>query len=341
MDDLKTKSFWERKEGFTGMMVLAACGVGLIFALPFISAVLGMLITILGQTIAVAALSAVVFGIGFLVLDPTVRNLVSYAFKLVMRKLTGAFVQIDPIGIMRIYIKKLEGWRDEIFRSKGKVQGQIVALTDLIKKNKGIYEESMKKAKYARDNNLEFAVNTNTRQAGRMEKLTNEQYAPMLLQLQGHLRMLNKFYDLSGNVIEDITNEVDAEEQKRKTMKAVYSAMSASKKILNMMKGGSDKDLYNAAMEYTLEDYNTKMGEIGSFLDSSKSFIDNMDMENGIYKQEGLDKLKEWEAKDTGVLLPSAEKAQLLEYTTTSNGDYYTAPLPATADYSSMLVRKK
>ena len=49
------------------------------------------------------------------------RNLVWYMYKSVMRWITGIFVQIDPIGILKSYI-------DDLRSNLGKMNSQIAAL---------------------------------------------------------------------------------------------------------------------------------------------------------------------------------------------------------------------
>src|ERR1700744_3233176 len=104
----KVKSFWSRPEGTTGMITLAAGGVGLFFVLKlFGDAILGGLntgIDILGKGLTFGALGLVFAAFLFLVTTSKVQTLVSYMFKSAMRAVTGTFVEIDPIGIMKGYI---------------------------------------------------------------------------------------------------------------------------------------------------------------------------------------------------------------------------------------------
>ena len=65
--------------------------------MAFASHTLGLVITLL-------ALGAIIY----MVLDPKMRALVSYLYKSIMRWVTGVFVTIDPIGILKNYIEDLE-----------------------------------------------------------------------------------------------------------------------------------------------------------------------------------------------------------------------------------------
>lgn len=339
MPEQKKKSFWERPEGTTGMLALAAGGGALWFAAPAILAFVTTLTAIVGQTIMLVILGVILFALFSLITNKKVRTLVSYMFKSAMRKVTGVFVEIDPIGIMKSYVEELQNKRETMGVSRDKLMGQIRVLERKINATNDKFETAMSiAAKASKEGNTgTFRVHAN--QAGRMEKLNKTSYVPMLTQLQVHLRALNKFYDVTGTVISDLANEVEAREEERKVILDSHSAMMAAKQILN---GGTDsRELFDQAMEYVVEDYGMKMGEIDSFLESSKSFVDGLDMQNGVYEDAALKRIQEWEAKGDSILLGNS-KAQLLEHTTL-NSTLFTqigAPSPVTIqqdDYERLL----
>jgi hypothetical protein len=79
-------------------LFLAAIIGGLGFLLFKFSA---QILAMLSNTIGIVALLAVLGLIIYMVLDPKWRTLVSYMYKSVMRWVTGIFVTIDPIGILK------------------------------------------------------------------------------------------------------------------------------------------------------------------------------------------------------------------------------------------------
>ncbi|MCC7244637.1 MAG: hypothetical protein IT269_03070, partial [Saprospiraceae bacterium] len=100
MNDLqpvKPKNFWERPEGVTGGVFLAAILLGGGYLLYTI---LPVLITLAQNTLYLAGILAALAAVVYMVLDPKMRNLVWYMYKSVMRWITGVFVEIDPIGIL-------------------------------------------------------------------------------------------------------------------------------------------------------------------------------------------------------------------------------------------------
>lgn len=334
----KRKSFWERPEGTTGMIALAAGGVGLFFALPTLTALMAGLITLLGQTVAVVALCILLAAILFLVTNKQVRTAVSYMFKSAMRKITGVLVEIDPIGIMKSYIEDLKKKRVIMLDAKDTLNGQITILEAKIKKNDTGYNNAMATAKVAKDKGMHGQVTVNSRQAGRLQKLNEESFRPLLAKMQVHLRALNKYYEVTGTVIDDLGNEIEARKMERDMIMASYSAMSAAKKIL--MGGGAQKELFDQAMDYVVEDYGLKLGAIESFIDNSKGFVEGLDLQNGVYEEDALRKLEAWENKADDILLGTAEKQKLVEHTINSPM-YQGIGVPAAhVDYSQLISRK-
>ena len=46
-------------------------------------------------------------------------------YKSMMRSVTGVFVNIDPIGILKSYVEELEGNLVEMRKQIGKLRGQV------------------------------------------------------------------------------------------------------------------------------------------------------------------------------------------------------------------------
>jgi hypothetical protein len=305
-------------------------------------AILGLLTTltaIVGQAITLTILGVVLFILLNVVFNSKVQTLVRYMFKSAMRKITGLFIEIDPIGIMKNYVSDLTDKRETMAKSRDRLRGQITVLEREIKANNSAYESSMAQAKIAHEKGNTSVFSVSSRQAGRLEKLNKESFEPLLAQMNVHLRALNKYYDVTGVVIEDLNNEVRAREKERKMMFESYSAMKAAKAILQ---GGTDeRQLYDQAMEYVVEDYGMKLGEIESFIENSKGFVDGLDIQNGVYEADALAKLQEWEKSADSVLL-GKEKAKMLEMSTATSVINTGIGLqsPASFDYTSLLKQK-
>lgn len=95
--NIKTKLLG-KPEGKTGAFFLIALLGGLAYVLFKFSA---QILLMLQNTLGIVALLAILGVIIYMVLDPKWRTLASYFYKSIMRWITGIFVTIDPIGILK------------------------------------------------------------------------------------------------------------------------------------------------------------------------------------------------------------------------------------------------
>jgi hypothetical protein len=333
------KSFWERPEGNTGMIVLALGATGLWFAKDALLSGVTTLRSLVNETIFLTISGVALFLLLNIIFNPRVQNLVTYGFKSIMRLITQAFVEIDPIGIMRSYVDRMKDKREVMSTLRDKLKGQLRIIDQKIKDNSTGYDNAMKMVKVAKEQGKTAALTVQSRQAGRLEKLNAETYLPLKAQMEAHLRAANKYHEVTGIVIEDLENEVTAQSDRRKMMTASYGVMKAAKSI--MSSGGTERELFDQAMEYVVEDYGMKLGEIEQFIENSQPFVDGLDMQNGMYEASALERLQAWEAKADGILLSPKDKQQLqLENAPTAAAFNFAIGSPAAVDYDA-LIRKQ
>ena len=100
----KIKPFWSRPEGVTGtiILMLLAAITGYV-AFTATAAVVSFLTSTAGTVLSLLVLGTVIF----LAIDKNGRNILRYMFQNAMRWLTGLFVNIDPIGVLKSYIQDL------------------------------------------------------------------------------------------------------------------------------------------------------------------------------------------------------------------------------------------
>lgn len=343
-DNFKLKSFWERPEGTTGMLTLGLLGLGGFFLLqailPAILAFLGLAVAVVGKTILLVISCAVLAALLYVLTNKKFLTLCSYMFKSVMRKITSMFVEIDPIGIMKNYIDDLKDRQVDMDVAINKLNGQVKICQRAIATNEQKYEQAMATAAEAKKQEKAGAFQVHARQAGRLEKLNNASLIPMLKTMEVHLRALRKYREVTDTVILDLNNEVDARKQEREMILASHSAMRSAIRILN---GDPDKkELFDQAMEYVVHDYGMKLGEIENFIETSKGFVEGLDLQNGVYEAEALKRLQEWETKADSILLGDGKRL-LLEQATMNQpitANIGREPVTIEGDYTKFFERK-
>ncbi|MBK8082321.1 MAG: hypothetical protein IPK25_19840 [Saprospiraceae bacterium] len=89
----------------------------------------------LQNTLGIVALLAILGVIIYMVLDPKWRTLASYFYKSIMRWITGIFVTIDPIGILKNYISDLESNLNKMGGQLDNLRGQMRKLLTIVDDN--------------------------------------------------------------------------------------------------------------------------------------------------------------------------------------------------------------
>lgn len=302
------KSFWQRPEGTPGMIFLAAAivgaGIGLYHLLPYI-------ITLLTNIYTALALIAGLGVIFVLATDKRFRTLLWYFYKMAMRKLTAAFVQIDPIGILETYVEDLHKKSFKMQEQITQLSGQRGKLKKQIDKESERMVESIELAKSAQRQNRDRAVVTlHGNKAARSEKTVKK--LTDLYKTMGILEeVIKKMHKASKFMIEDTEDKVKHMKIEREAVLKSHSVMKTARAIIA---GDNDKKmLFDQAMEYVVDDIGMKLGEMDSFMEQSQTFMENMDIQNGVFEARGAQMLEEWDKKISTILLEEGTDYTVLD----------------------------
>jgi len=297
MKNITSKSFWQKPEGKTGMIGLIAMITGggylLYKALPFL----------ISLTENLLYLSFLLLGLGaliYVILDPKIRNLIFYLYKSVIRGITGMFIQINPIGILKSYIDELRSNLKNMNKQLAVVKGQMQRLKMLIEENKKTIANNLKLASKAKESDKEAIMILKSRKAGRLQE-SNFRLDDLYKKLELLYRVLLKMFENSEIMLEDIEDQVMVKEQERKAIRASHSAM---KSAMNIIAGNSDKrEMFDQALEAIADDVSMKIGEMERFMEMSSNFMDSIDLQNGVFEEEGLQLLEKWEKEGISLIL--------------------------------------
>ena len=301
--EFKPKTFWQKPEGTTGAVFL----MGIIGALGYVLFKFSaQILAMLSNTIGIVALLAILGAIIYMVLDPKWRTLVSYMYKSVMRWITGVFVTIDPIGILKNYISDLQDNLTKMGTQIGGLKGQMRKLITIVEENNKEISNNMAIARKAKEQGNESAMLLSSRKAARLQE-SNEKYTALHNKMSILYRVLTKMYSNSEILLEDTTDQVKVKEQERKAIRASHSAMRSA---MSIIKGDADKRaMFDQAMEVIADDVANKVGEMERFMEMSSDFMNSIDLQNGVFEEQGMKMLEEYEQKSTLLLLGGKEKS--------------------------------
>ncbi len=295
-DNFKQKSFWQKPEGVTGTVFL----VGIAAALGFVLVKFGGALAIAAaNTVYLAIMLLVLALIVYMVLDPKMRNLVGYMYKSVMRWITGMFVTIDPVGILKNYVDDLADNLRKMSKQIAALRGQMRKLSTIMDDNNKEIKKNMALASAAQKKGNQSALTLSTRKAARLKE-SNAKYKNLHAKMDVMHKILSKMYQNSEILLEDTKDQVQLKEQERKAIRGSHSAM---KSAMSVISGDPDKRaMFDAAMENIADDVANKVGEMERFMEMSSSFMDSVDLQNGVFEEEGLKMLEKFE-KQSSILL--------------------------------------
>ena len=133
-----------------------------------------------------------------------------------------------------------------------------------------------------------------SRRAARLRE-SNQKYQVLLDKMDVLNRVLNRMHQTSEVLLEDTRDQVSLKIEERKAIRASHGAMKSAMSVIN---GNPDqRAMFDAAMENIAEDVANKVGEMERMMELSQDFMSSVDLQNGVFADEGLRMLEEWERK--------------------------------------------
>ena len=198
-------SNWEKPGGKTGMVVLGLLGAG---GLMLFYKVLPFLITLASNTLYLGLLLGLIAGIIYLLCDPKFRKICSATYFMLMRKLTGLVIEIDPIAIVEQRIRDMQKKSADIKKVMGDLRGCIIRSKNDIQNDTREMRNCMDEAQVSERNGNIAMATIQKRQALRLKESLDDQ----LLALKNSemwFDKLKKLEEYANLTIQDVTNEVN------------------------------------------------------------------------------------------------------------------------------------
>ncbi len=241
-----------------------------------------------------------------------------------MRWITGLFVEINPMAILKAYVSDLRSNLKKMRKQIGKMRVQMHKLKEMMVNNQKNIKANMDLASKAKASNENAQVILKTRKAGRLKE-SNMKLGDLYKRMEVLYRVLNKMYDNSFILTEDIEDQIELKEQEHKAMMAGHSAM---KSAMSIIKGDTDKRaMFDQALEAIADDVSGKVGEMERFMEMSEEFMASIDLQNGIFEEKGMEMLEKWEKESTSLLLGESKEQLILDANNDNNVLDLNAPI--------------
>ncbi|HEX5625201.1 MAG TPA: hypothetical protein VFX48_04215, partial [Saprospiraceae bacterium] len=231
-----------------------------------------------------------------------------YMYKSVVRWITSLFVKLDPIGILKSYVEDLKDNLGKMNKQITKLRSQMHLLREQIHNNHKQINQSLSQAEEAKQGNLQSVLVLKSRQAGRLKE-SNLKLEDLYGKMNILYKVLARMYESSEILSEDIADQIKIKEQERAAIHASHSAMRSAMSVIS---GDKDKRaLFEESLEALADDISGKVGEMEQFMEISENFMSSLDLQNGVFEEEGIKMLEKWETEGISKILGS-EKQKLV-----------------------------
>jgi len=284
------RTFWQRPEGKVGGGIMAALGVALAYA--FVKA-LPTLINIAENTLYLAGLIgiiAVLYCMVFVWDRP--RTLLFYGLQMISRWITGNFVELDPVAILKSFVRQMEKRREVIRDRLGRIVGVRRMVEAKIARSEKERQDALRLAKAAQGTGDEDGLNAHAEIAARRAR-DIEEYRSMQAQMTNIEKLLQRVLRRADYHIQTAQDEANQLADKHTITGAVASATAAAQGIFGDTDLAEVRDMAAARIR---DDYEKRLGELQTLIDLT-DFDHAVDLNQMAFRQEGLAQLEEAEKK--------------------------------------------
>lgn len=283
----KLKSYWSRPGGKFGVII----GIGLLLLIGYY--VIPILSTIVWNTLNFS-IGLVCLGVFlYCITHRKLRLSLFYLYEIIMKKLVGFVIELDPFIIAEDYISDMEKERENLYNQSVDVEAQKEKINLKLDEKQKEMNQMLARAKAAKDNNMMPELGNATRQVARINEYI-KQLAPIRDSLAKIGDYLSKVHKNSGYLIEDAKNELVL---KKDLYKSVTSGNRALTSAMKIFKGDPEKKLMvEQSMEYLKDDIAGKLASMKKAISYSTDFMRSIDLDNATFEVEGLKMLETYDS---------------------------------------------
>jgi hypothetical protein len=281
----KIKSYWNRPGGKFGTVAgLVILGIAGYYLLP-------VLTTIVWNTINFGIALVVAFVLYMILSNRKLWMSLFYLYEILIKKLVGIVIELDPFIIAEDYIKDIEKERDNLYNKTVEVDGEKEKIEAKIKEKEREKKKQLDIAAAAKANNMGMELANATRQVSRLDAYV-QQLTPIRDNLSKIGNYLTQVHKNSKYMLDDMKNDL---ELKKDLYHSVTKGNNALKSAMSIFNGDVEKRLMvEQSMDFLKEDIAGKLASMKKAISYSSDFMKSIDLENASYQVEGLRMLEEY-----------------------------------------------
>lgn len=288
MDTTKLKSFWEKPQGTTGMAFLA--GLGVVGAIAVLKN-LDILIALAANTLYLGLLLGAIFLVVSCLMNKKFRFVCGSMFQSAMTAITGIWIAVDPIGILRNYLEDMKEKMKRIAGYITQLAGQVGKVLNDIATREANAKDHLRQASAAKKLGENEEATLKANMAAR-ELEYAERRKVSLAKMQQTLDILKKMEKGLKFLYIDTEHQVEILSDEYKAVKASWKAMKGAQELIE---GDDAKAIFEQTCQYMADQIGTKLGEMDRFFEQAHGPLTSMNIANEVFNEQGLEMLSAWE----------------------------------------------
>lgn len=348
------KSWASTTPGKVGIGILAVVGLTLTGVVIYdLKAILEYANNVILDTTSLIIHTVILAAITSPIWEPQIRRMTIMGYKSFIRALTGIFITIDPIGILRETIIKfkqrlvvLDQGLAGLAGSKRALEGDIdQAKSDISKAGSSldVYTEKINALQALKTPSRDQLLELNRmklNKGGTFEDIGDKKNTideeQTLLDVTTNLYYnMAEIRDLAEYNIRHLTDKVDYAEKKRKSILAAKKSLGAA---IGIMKGDPREiEMFDRSLAYLNDEATNTLGAIDDFNRWAERSLTDKQIQSGVAAREGE---KVFASMKQKLAITDGDGPAVMDTTQTSDGVYTPVErnLPAaTDDYSKYL----
>lgn len=298
----------------TKWAAFGALGIGLFY---FWGIIVPFVVATLANTLLAGVLAAAIVVLGLIASSKKTHALMSYFGRSAFRAIASFFVEVDPIGILKNRADEADEYYTEMNKNTQALNGEIEGLDKLIISNKLDAKKQLSTYKRATtgqdpksEENQEAAIIAST-EVGLLNE-SNVTLQELRDRMAALYEVLKKIRFNVKIFCRRMRSEIGVKEREFNAVNKAYNAYSSAMAAINP--DSSKRELYEMACAKLEQNYSTKLGAIKDFVDSSKGFLQGLNLEQGAWQEEAAQMLAQMEEQSKLLLGDGAETVIVGEY---------------------------
>lgn len=280
--------FFKKPGSVTGTVLL---GLGGIFLIMHLNPILIFLNSLLANTITFVGLCIALAAIVYCILDPKIRKIVSELYFMLVRKIMGIVVDMDPISIVKHHLIKMNEKIKEIQRNMGSLNGLIKDSERRLKEKKEKLEHDALALQLCKEKDKAQEAAVYEHSVVRLDGVIKRQ--------EKRLTDARKWYKILGDLkyaaeltVKDTENEVNERVEEWEMIKKQHKVFTS---VMGILKQDDKLNTFTMAMDTMSYDITQKLGEMEDIINETGSIMSEIDLDNEIVSEKATALLEKYD----------------------------------------------